>query len=232
VPSEIVKRLGKKVGRQRAMVAEGHLLLILHGVPDLDSKARVGVFFWRKPSGEWESTARGGGLNSLRQHINDYCVVEEKFGEMFWAARRAEDYFDILQGLAPLHHASVSLFDALQAAREGVPEDQDIIDLRDQAYDLQRTLELAYSNAKVALDYHMAKKAEEEARASAESVKAGNRLNTLAAIFFPLMTLASVFGMNLKSGFEDWPIWMFWLTLSSGIVLGVVVQRCIARKGR
>ncbi|NES87287.1 MAG: hypothetical protein F6K10_41545 [Moorea sp. SIO2B7] len=66
-------------------------------------------------------------------------------------------------------------------------------------------------DTKNALDFNMAKKADEPTKLSMQSVKAGNRLNTLAAIFLPLTAVYIVFGINLNHGFENAPILVFWL---------------------
>jgi hypothetical protein len=95
----------------------------------------------------------------------------------------------------------------LQAAREAIREDRDIIDLRDWAYQVERGFALLYTDSKNALDYSIAKRAEEEAKLSRQAVQTGHRLNILAAIFFPLTAIASLFGMNIRSGLEDFPIW-------------------------
>ena len=85
-------------------------------------------------------------------------------------------------------------------------------------------MELLYVDTKNALDYHIAKQAEEEARLSMQSITVANRLNVLAAIFFPLMALSGIFGMNLHSGFEESATGSFWLILLIGIGLGFVVS--------
>lgn len=240
IPKEITRRLGKeRSGRQRAMVADGHLLLILHKVPTCDEQQRVGAFFWRQPletwgsdkEGKWESTSRGPGLAALHYHIESYKLATENYSDLFERADSAEDYFNVLQSVAPVHHAAGSMFNALQAAREGIPQDQDIIDMRDKSYDIERTLSLLYANTKTALDYHIAKQAEHHALLAAESVRREGRLNTLAAIFFPLMAIAGIFGMNLRSGLEERSLWAFWLTFLSGGLLGFIVDRWARRKG-
>jgi hypothetical protein len=43
VPQEFRNRLGKQAGRQRAMLSEGHLLLILHRPPDPHRDKRWGT---------------------------------------------------------------------------------------------------------------------------------------------------------------------------------------------
>lgn len=218
LPPEIRARFGqKRSGRQRAMVAEGHLLLVLHKAPQHGVRDREGVFFWRRPNGLWEYSGRGSGLKRLIEHIEEYSAAEQKLAQAYEQARRAKDYMRILENVGPLHHAARNLHATLQAAREAIPEDRDLIDLRDWAYDLERTLDLLQRNTQHALDFH--------------SVQVANRLNVLAAIFFPVTAIASVFGMNLVSGFEGSSTLVFWSVLLVGIALGFVTSWW-ARRGR
>ena len=228
LPDEIKERFGERgAGKQRAMVADGHLLLVLHRSPKRDQRRREGVFFWRKPDGEWLCSGKGEGLHGLRRHIEEYSLAEQGFSEEYDRAEAAEDYFQILEEMAPLHHAAKNLHATLQAAREGVPDDRDIIDLRDWAYDLERTLDLLYMDTKNALDFNIAKKAEEEAKLSLRSLQTAHRLNMLAAIFFPLTAISSVFGMNLRSGLEDASILIFWVVSVLGILLGFAIREWV-----
>jgi hypothetical protein len=230
LPEEIKERFGERsAGKQRAMVADGHLLLVLHKAPTRDQQRRDGVFFWRKPSGEWESSASGDGLRGLRKHLEAYNVAEDRFSEEYEQAQTAEGYFRILEEMAPLRHAAKNLHATLQAAREGIPGDCAIIDLRDWAYDLERTLDLLYAGTKNALDFNIAQKAEEQARLSLCSVQTANRLNILAAIFFPLTAISSVFGMNLRSGLEGASSVVFWFVFLIGIVLGFATREWVLR---
>ncbi len=225
VPDEIKERFGERgAGKQRAMIADGHLLLVLHKAPQRDQPKREAVFFWRKPDGEWESSGKGVGLRSLRKHLAAYASAEEKFDAQYEQARTAEDYFRILEEMPPLHHAAKNLHATMQAAREGIPDDRDIIDLRDWAYDLERSLDLLYTDARNGLDFKIAKKTEEQARLSLRSVQTAHRLNILAAIFFPLTAISSVFGMNLYSGLDYGSVVMFWLVFFVGIGLGFVTR--------
>ncbi|MBP0016984.1 MAG: hypothetical protein J7647_05420 [Cyanobacteria bacterium SBLK] len=108
-----------------------------------------------------------------------------------------------MEDIAPLGLATKNLYATWQAAGEGIGSDRDIIDLRDWAYDLERTLDLLYENAKNAVDYRIAQQAEQQTQLSLESVKVGYRLNLLATIFFPLTAISCVFGMNLTNGLEN-----------------------------
>lgn len=225
LPDEIKVRFGqKRSGRQRAMLADDHLLLVLHKAPPPGKREREAVYFWRKPDGSWEYSGKGSGLRRLINHVQAYSSAEEQFSREYEQAQDAAGYFQILEKVAPLHHASRNLYTTLQAAREAIPHDRDIIDLRDWAYDLERTLDLLYMDTKNALDFHVAKQAEEQARLSVQSLQVADRLNVLAAIFFPLMAISSVFGMNLRSGVESDSVWIFWLTPLIGIILGLVIS--------
>ncbi len=51
VPVQIRDRFGDSAGRQRAMVADGHLLLVLHEAPGPNDRERKGCLLWRNPAG-------------------------------------------------------------------------------------------------------------------------------------------------------------------------------------
>ena len=62
IPDAIRNRLGREAGPQRAMLEEGHLLVIAHRMPGPDERVRVPVFFHRSPQGAWrgsDSKAQG-----------------------------------------------------------------------------------------------------------------------------------------------------------------------------
>ncbi len=229
LPESIQTRLGDKTGRQRAMVEDGHLLLILHKVPEGGKSEREGAYFWRKPDGTWECTGRGGGLGTLRAHVDAYRKRVGELDEVYERAQDATDYFRLLETLGPLSRAALNLRDALQAAREGIPDDRDLIDQRDSAYEVARAAELLHMDAKNAMDYQIAKQAQEQARAGQEMAETGHKLNLLAAIFLPLTAITSVFGMTLRSGLEDSPSWVFWTVFASGLCLGLLIQSRLAK---
>lgn len=227
LPDEIKRRFGQKgAGKQRAMLAEGHLLLVLHKLPQPGSRQRQGIFFWRHPQGTWKCSEGGEGFPRLKKHLKDYSKAEQKLSQEYSQADGANNYFQILETLAPIHRAAKNMMDTLQAAREYVPGDREIIDLRDWAYDLDRTLDLLYTDVKNALEFDLAQRAEEQSRLSLESVRTAQRLNFLAAAFLPLTALCSLFGMNLPNGLEQSPLG-FWLVLGLGVVLGILTQRWI-----
>lgn len=225
LPEQIVARLGTRgQGKQRAMFAEGHLLLILHKAPSADALDREIVLFWREPSGAWHSSDNGKGVRALLEHLEGYVRRDEAMEKRFKSAALSADYFALLQEAAPLMRASRNMHEALQAAREAVPGDGDLIDLRDWAGNLYRNFELLYTDSKNGLDYAIARKAEEQTEIEAQSLRTADRLNVMAALFFPLTAIASVFGMQLHHGLENTSAWLFWLVFLIGIALGFVMR--------
>jgi hypothetical protein len=223
VPGEIRSRLGERAGRQRAMAAAGHLLLILHAPPKADENERAARFYWRKPEGAWQASETSGGANTVGKHLDEYARRLEQLDRAVDEAARAHDYFAVMSQLAPLVRSCRNLHRTLQDARELVAGDSEIISLRDRAYDLERVSELLYEDAKNGLDFAVARRAEEQAAASRRMELAAHRLNLLAAFFFPLATLSAVFGVNMVHGFEDHnPPWSFLTLCAVGLGLGLL----------
>ena len=79
LPAEIRSRLGEKLGRQRAMSAAGHLLLILHAPPRADENERLGHVYWRKPDGTWQSTETSGGALMGPSHDRLTAIAKQLF---------------------------------------------------------------------------------------------------------------------------------------------------------
>ncbi len=229
LPQEIQDRLGVKPGRQRAMIAEGHLLLILHKIPGADDAERTGVLFWRNPEGEWRASEGKGGLPVLKKHMGDYDDAAEVLEQKYEGAESALDYFEILKLAIPLHRAAKNMQVALQTAREGLPDVKELISLRDEAYEIARACELVEADSKVGLDYDTARKADAQARIARLQASASHRLNLLAALFLPITALASVLGMNLTHGLEDSGSWAFWMILMIGLVTGLCLVPLLAK---
>ena len=89
---------------------------------------------------------------------------------------------------------------ALQTAREALGNDAFIIDMRDRSVDIARGFELLLADTRLSLEFRLARSAEVQARAAEAGNRAQHKLNNLAAIAFPLMSVSAVFGMNLPSG--------------------------------
>lgn len=232
VPQVFRDRLGARPGRQRAMVSDGHVLLVLHRPPKADEEQRTGRFFWRKPDGTWMSSESGGGLASLEAHLQEYADLVEQCDQKEERATTAQDYFGVLQAVTPLQRAARHLHQVLQDARKAVPADRNLIDLRDRAYDIERNAEILYADTKNGLDYALARRAEEQAAAAHKMSVSAHRLNVLAAFFFPIATLSAIFGVNMQHGWENVPgPGPFLALLAAGLACGFVLKSYITRAG-
>jgi hypothetical protein len=221
LPDAIRTRLGQTtIGRQRAIVEEGHILLILHKPPGPDDRGREGALFWRSPSGDWQFNRGGPGPGALKRHVQSYVELEGKLAQDYDQATDTTGLFDILESLTPLARAARSMHKALQTAREAVKSDAFLIEMRDLGSDVERNFDLLVEDVRNAIQYKMARESEEQARLSKESLRATHRLNILAAWFFPLTALSSVFGMNFTHGFDSQSPALFWIIFAVGLGLG------------
>ncbi|CAN0367578.1 unnamed protein product, partial [Ectocarpus sp. 4 AP-2014] len=106
--------------------------------------------------------------------------------------------------------------------------------LRDRAYAVTRRVELLQQDAQNTLDFVIAEQAEGQASSARHQAQAAHRLNLLAALFFPLATIASLFGMEVRHGLEAFdtgppPVLMIGL-VGAGLALGIVLAAFVARR--
>lgn len=233
VPEVFHARLGEQAGRQRMMFAEGHLLLILHKIPEPGNPDREPALFWRDPGGNWKATGSGAGLAELRGLLEEFDKHVDGLEKTMEGKVSSRTYFEILQATGPLLRTVRNMHTALQQAREAVPTDRNILVARDQAGELERAVELMHADAKNGLEYMVARQTEEQAENSEQLLKAGHRLNMLIALFLPLTAIGSAFGMNMRHGLEGItsPL-LFWGTLFLGLVLGFFVKALLDDPGR
>jgi hypothetical protein len=191
VPAEFRDRLGEQAGRQRTMSADGHLLVVLHAPPGPDTPLREGRFYWRDATGRWTPAGTKAGEPGLGDLLADYERALDALQQVEEGAKTAREYFELLNRLTPLARSARNLHQALQAAREAAPDDRQLLLWRDRAYAMSRTAELLNEDAKNALDFAVAQRAEEEVESNRRVEIAGHRLNMLAAFFFPLATLVA-----------------------------------------
>ena len=196
LPASLRRRMGAGPGRQRAMQADGHLLLILHKPPSVELNTREGRLFWRKPDGSWDSSDLGGGVAAIGKHLTQYAQAVEVCDEQEHKATNADEYFQVLETLSPLHRAARNLHKVLQDAREMVRDDLNLIEQRDRAYDIERTAELLFGATKNSLELIVARRAEEQAKSAHQMATAAHKLNLLVAFFFPLATLMAIISTN------------------------------------
>jgi Mg2+ and Co2+ transporter CorA len=231
LPQAISNRLGtESYGAQRAIHEANHLLVVLHEPPAKDSNEREHAVFLRKPDGQWLYKGSNDGAFAFDRLLDQYEAVLSAIEGRFSKAQTAEDLFQVLDRLIPVARSATNMKAALQSAREAVKEDRLLIDLRDRSIEVARGLELLLADARLALDFRLARNAEEQTQAAMAANRAQQKLNVLAALTFPLMTLTAVFGMNLRSGAEEFSIIAFWAIFLAGIVLGLMVRSWVQTK--
>jgi hypothetical protein len=234
VPDVFRRRLGEESGRQRTMHADGHLLLVLHAPPSPDTLTREGRIFWRDASGTWTPPGTAPSQPGVGQLLAEYEKTIAKLQQAEDEAVTARDYFDLLNRLNPLARAARNLHDALQEGREAVPNDRQLLLWRDRAYAISRSAELLQSDAKNALDFAVAERAEQEVESSRRALSAAYRLNILVACFFPIATLAAIFGVNFRHGLEPYDEtyapYPLLAILGGGLLLGLILTAFINRK--
>lgn len=232
VPQVFRDRFGTRAGRQRVMHTDGHLLIVLHEVPDPDEPGeRSAKLFWRKPDGSWRSTGSGAtNIAPLRAHVESFDAAAEKLEDKVERAAKARDWFEVLHATAPLMRTARNLSKTLQEARELAKADKELIALRDQAQEVERAAELIHGHARDGLDFTVARNAEDNAIATQHVIESSHRLNLITAMFLPITALGTVLGMNLVHGFETWhKPYTFWIVAGVAIVVGLVVRASLPR---
>ncbi|HTF96114.1 MAG TPA: hypothetical protein VL995_08285 [Cellvibrio sp.] len=229
LPAEITARLGSESwGAQRAILEAGHLLLVLHAPPKTDGNEREHEVFLRLPQGKWLHKGIDHGDHALTRYMEDYHQLYTQLENRFEKANKIDELFAVIDSLIPLARSSNNMKLALQTARESLGNDAFIIDMRDRSVDIARGFELLLADARLALEFRLARSAEAQARAAEIGNRAQHKLNILAAVAFPLMSVSAVFGMNLHSGLEGLPVLAFWLVFLGGLGLGLFVKAWVS----
>jgi hypothetical protein len=225
LPAEFRQRVGEKAGRQRVMLADGHLLLILHRPPKHNDSDRAGRFIWRKPDGTWQASDLGSGAAVLSRHLTEFADVIDRYDQKEDDATDIAEYHSVLDGMSPVHRTVRNLHATLQEARDKMSGDRDLINARDRAYELERNAELLVTDVRNALQFATARQAEEQAAASHQMAISAHRLNMLAAFFFPIAALTAIFGTNLSHPLEQYlpPPYAFFTIIGSGVLLGLLL---------
>lgn len=237
LPDSVVRRLGSGPGRQRIIAEDGHLVVVLHAIPNADDPTRRDArLFWRTETGTWRASATQADstVGALRAHVESYFQTAESFEDRIEQARTADDWFELLQQVAPFARSARNLARVMQELRDRLGADADVIAIRDRAADVERAAELVQQWASQGLDYTIAKSNEEQATLSDYISRSGHRLNLLAAFTLPLTALGSLLGMNLASGLERAAApYLFWgagvLCVAIGALLVVSMPKPPAR---
>jgi len=232
VPQVFRDRMGASAGRQRCMAADGHLLVVLHDLPDPSKpRSRDAKIYWREPDGAWHGSAGGPPtIVPLRAHVEGFAEAATRHEQLAEAATGADDWYALVYATGPVARTTKNLAAALQEAREAAKDDHALITVRDAALDVARAFELLHAHAREGLEYTVAKRAEEQSRNAEHMLVSGHRLNLIAALFLPMTAIATMFGMNLDHGLSNVaPPAMFWVLLGVAMLLGIVVRASLPK---
>ena len=203
IPEVFRNRMGQDVGRQRLMNEAGHHLVVMHELPERGDKGiRKPALFWVNDMDEWKSMPSSGGRSALKQLVQDYhdkvMELEATLTKMN-GEETAEKVHDVIDQAAPLYRAVRNVAAVMQELRTTLNSDREVLIIRDTALAAELSTDLLLADAKSTLDYVTAKNAMIQAKESKKAAREAQKLNRLAALFFPLVTLASLFGMNPPS---------------------------------
>ncbi len=201
IPDYFHRRLGDQPGRQRAMCESNHLLLVIHEPPAANERKRGHRIIYRGPDGNWLSSGRGTGLSDLKNVLDTYAQQFVQLEKLSDSAKTADDFMSLNESIIPLRRSARNFYQTLQDARESMPDVRELINLRDQAYELSRTGELLTEEIESAMNLTRMRRAEEQSLSAHMMSKQGHRLNLLAGFFLPLVTLATVFSISPGLGF-------------------------------
>lgn len=232
VPETFRERMGNQAGRQRCMVHGGHLLVILHDLPDPHTpQKRVARLYWRSPDGTWLSSSGGApGIGPMRAHVEAFVEAGNRLENLSDTAASADDWFSLVHDAGPMLRGSRNLHKTLQEAREAAKTDRDLISVRDLAGDAERTFELVHAHAQEGLDYTIARRAEEQSRDAQHMLEAAHRLNMIAAVFMPVTAVATLLGMNMRHGLETAPSPItFWVIVGLCFLMGLWIKSSMPR---
>ncbi len=205
------------------MIHEGHLLLLLHEPPQHNHRTRQPRLFYRRPDGTWHSTADGSGLAALQKHLEQFDQLIEALDKREDEAHTADAYFELIEEILPLKRTAANLHATLDDARKQLPDVRELINYRDHAYDISRSADLLHEAITTGGDLAQTRRAEEHARHSESMSRSAHRLNLLVAFFFPLATMATVFGMNFDTDLDHLGSAPFYTICGLGLILGLAL---------
>jgi hypothetical protein len=222
---DLLEQMSGRTGCQRCVSGQsGEMLIVVHDVPAPGIPERRALFFWHQKDGNWIG-AESGGLRGLYELLETYARAIDVHEAVVDDADTAKEIFTILRHAGPLSRSARNLHLALQEAAVKFPKDKELRMLRDRAHENERAAELLYADARVALEFYRAERAEEQAQSSDRLAKIGFRLNLLAGFFLPLVALGGLMGMNVNlPPFVQNSFWgIFFGGLSIGLILVTLV---------
>lgn len=217
IEPELREQLSGRPGHQRCVEGSGELLLVVHEVPKPGIPERQALFFWKRHDGTWMQSS-GKGLDGLNALLDRYEKAIDIHEEGVDEADTAAEIFGILRHSGPLARSTRNMVQALAQVLVIDPDDHEIRHYHDRARENERAADLLNTDARVALEFWRAERAEEQALAGARLNRIAFRLNLLAGFFLPLVALGGIFGMNVN--LPKGAATMFWGIVILGMAMG------------
>jgi Mg2+ and Co2+ transporter CorA len=232
LPESLLMQLGVLSGRQKCLNDEGHLCLVMHEPPSGEGSTRQRVLAWLAPEGEtWKfsSSKRIAPsfdtlLSAYEQHVDE---LEDTIDEL--EDPSLESLHSFLRSLAPLSRSLKNLSVVLDQAVVHCDDQRSLLESAEKAHALIRQCELMQFELQNDLQLRTHLNLEAQSRHQEEIAAAGRRLNLVVATFLPLTAVASVFGMNLLSGYEELPQPFFWLIVLGAVAAGFGLSRFVSK---
>lgn len=232
VPPELKSRVGTRVGRQRLLTHQGHCLLVLHQLPKAGERTRQAAVFWRNPEGAWRCFPGRDDLGTLKNHVEAVATELERLDDRVEVAHKATDFLEIIRIARPLQRYTRNMHQSLSQLRDVIPDDGDLLALRDRAYELERLADNVCDDAENGMQHTIAQHTEEQAALSERIAKQSHGLNLLAAVALPVTAVGSVLGMNLENGLEGLPEPIsFWTIVAVTFAFGFLLRSRVQRYG-
>lgn len=232
VPQVFRDRLGADPGKQRVMSEEGQYLVILHKVPSAEDRGvRAAALFWINEVGEWKSTPDSGGLSGLIQHLNEYEETAKKLEAQLDSPdtlHSAEYLHEIHDNATPLYRASRHLLTVMEELRGIFSENRKLLLLRDTAVNIERSADLLLADTKSSLEFLIAQNSMKQADAAHVATLEANKLNRLAAFFFPVITLAAI--LSIQNPEETLKTPSTYGVIICGLILGALLLSILKSK--
>lgn len=118
LPFDIRRQLSGRGGRQRALAADNHLLIVLYQVSKPKSSRGETVYFWRNREHEWHYSERGGGFSALEKVVESYGNRIAELEESLSTADDSRARFQLLDDVTPVLRSVRNLADALHKGLE------------------------------------------------------------------------------------------------------------------
>jgi hypothetical protein len=136
VPPSLAHHVVRSVGRQRVIINDGAILIVLHRPPIDDYWKREGVFLLKTTTAAWLFK----GERSARILLDSYRTVACGFDEEFEDASTPSALLALLDRLVPIRRSARNVHSVLSEAGKHLRGDTELAEWINFAYETERGL--------------------------------------------------------------------------------------------